>query len=409
MRRPDGHGSVEAVARTPEPQARAAAAAGRRRAAALGGLALLLPAALGVVCAPGQVRVTNRPPDPVLVDARGEPDRAGIDALVAEVEAQRGLGFIQRPTLELAAADDPRLPALRAAARALLPCPRGAPGEEPAAEPAGACFPDPSLEWIVCTAPPDLEAARRALRRLLDAQRYPRLARAAPVVPGDPGVALRALLGASAGGAPARGPSPAAAALEAPGLLELGVVELERQDDPTESCEALAAQFLFLQEDREAPFRRPPLSTRELASPRLYRSGERPRLLTGAPPAVADCAVAGDESVGVARLLVEVLARGGSLPGPALARWQGDRGVRFACAGGAPRWIYVAELSDEAYAAAFAEALPRLLPGEFAGPPEVRTAGRRVVAFSRGLDAVRVRAWAVELASEPLTGVPDLD
>ena len=87
---------------------------------------------------------------------------------------------------------------------------------------------------MLCLAPPDLDAARRVLRRLLDAQNYPRLARAAPLLRGDPGVAIRALLAASAAGAirPALG---AGDANSADGL-DLPQIEVERREHPGGGC-----------------------------------------------------------------------------------------------------------------------------------------------------------------------------
>jgi hypothetical protein len=362
-------------------------------------VALLGIAALGAVCEPGAIRVVNRPPDPILVDADGEVEQRGVDELIAAVERERGLRFIQHPTLELLAPDDARLPSLRAAARAREACPRA---EAVAMEAGGRCFPDPSLEWIDCMVPPDLEEARRALRRLLDAQNYPRLARLAPATSGDPGVALRAVLAASANGAPASAaPFDEGDPVE---LFELPVIDVDRRDAASEGCGAIAAHFLSLQRDREAPFRNPPLSTKQLVSPKRYRAGERPVLLIGSPLEVAGCRVESDASVGVARLLVELLAKGGSLPGPLLAGWEGDRGVRYACDDGRAPWVYVAELSDPERAAAFAQAIGGLLPGEYADPSASRAVGRRVVATSAGIGPQRAIAWATALAIGQLAG-----
>lgn len=371
------------------------------RGASLAALAVVL---LGTVCEPGAIRVTNRPPDPVLVDAEGAIDPDGVDALARDVERERGLGFIQRPTLEPLAPGDARIPALLAAADALEPCPRGGEVARDPAAAAGRCFVAESLEWIECVASPDLEEARRALRRLLDAQNYPRLARAAPRLPGDPGVALRALLAASANGSPAR-----SAPHDALDLFALETIEVERRDDAGAGCVDIAAHFLGAQEDREAPMRRPPLSTKELVSPARYRAGERPRLLLGAAPRVAGCEVAADESVGVARLLVELLAKGGSIPGDLLAAWQGDRAVRFACEDARSAWIYVAELADAARAAAFAAAIPRLLPAELAAPATAQVVERRVVVSVRAIEEAAARAWAAGLDSRELAGFRGLE
>lgn len=374
-------------------------------------LATVTAATLGAVCDPSAIRVTNRLPDPALVDARGDVDPDGFDALVAATEKQRGLGFIQRPRLELLRDDDPRLASLRERARALAPCPRVAAAAANAsaaeADAPGSCFPDPGLQWVLCLAPPDREQARRALKRLLDAQNYPRLADAAPVLRGDPGVAIRSLLAASARSvATGRGDSGA----EAPSfeiLEELDVV-VPRSATPEAICVDLADGFLGTHRDREAPFRTPPLSTKQLASSRAYRGSERPYRIVGPAPTPDGCEVESDESVGVARLLAERMAIGGLLPGRALAGWRGDRGIRFACPDGARPWLYLAELAAKADATAFAAQIPQSLPAEFAGASETLRLGRRVVIF-HDFDRDRARAWATSAATDELTRLDELD
>lgn len=372
-------------------------------------LATLAVATLGAVCDPSAIRVTNRLPDPALVDARGDVDADGFEALVAATEKQRGLGFIQRPRLELLRDDDPRLASLRERARALEACPRVAAAETSAseAEAPGRCFPDPGLQWVLCLAPPDREQARRALKRLLDAQNYPRLADAAPRLRGDPGVAIRSLLAASARSvATGRGDSGA----EPPSfeILEALDVVAPRSETPEAICIDLADGFLGTHRDREAPFRTPPLSTRQLASSRAYRGSERPYRIVGAAPTPDGCEVESDESVGVARLLAERMAKGGLLPGRALAGWQGDRGIRFACPSGARPWLYLAELAAQADAAAFAAQIPQSLPAEFGGASEALRLGRRVVIF-HDFDRGRARAWATSAATVELTRLDELE
>ncbi len=377
-------------------------------------LATLLAATVGVKCGPASIRVTNRAPDPTLVDERGDVDEDGFAALVAAVEAQRGLGFIQRPHLELIAADDSRLPALRADARALEPCPAtvaASPvGSERAGEPSGpGCFADPGLEFVQCLAPPDLDAARRVLRRLLDAQNYPRLAHAAPLLRGDPGVAIRSLLAASASGASGAGSGSAPprdpASLD---LLQLSQIEVERREDPGSGCVDMASAFLASQNDREAPFRTPPLSTLMMVRPQAYRASQRPLLLLGKPLDVAGCEVASDESLGVARILVALLAKGGSIPGAALAGWRGDRALTFTCGSEPAPWIYVVELADEVRAADFAAAAPRLLLGVFPGRSETQRIGRRVV-IDHEIGAQAARGWAVSLQALELVRFEGLE
>ena len=367
---------------------------------ATAGLTGLLIACTGAVCAP--IQVTPRPADPVLVDARGAPDANGFAALVAETERARGLHFVRFPTLELAAADDDRAAGWLAAEREALPC---APPAEPSAAPApGSCFPAAGKAGIVCIAPPELESARRALRGLLDAQAYPRLVRAAATLGGDAGLALRSLLAGSAAGSSADPTS--VAREESADLLDLDPIAVERQEASPTACIGLGQHFLSALPDPEAAFRRPPLATKLLLSPRRYRAGEHPRRLTGAAPHVDGCSVESDESIGVARLLLTVLGLGNPVSGPMLASWQGDRAVRFTCEDGerAP-WVYAAELADEAHAAAFAAALPGLLPRELRGPTEIRVAGARVAA-AHGLGAAAAQRWAAGLASEPMIELP---
>jgi len=381
----------------------------RRRIAAAFGFATLLAATMGAVCDPSSIRVTNRLPDPVLIDDRGEVDADGFDALVAATEKQRGLGFIQRPRLELLRADDPRLASLRETARALEPCPRvgATQGGASEKEAPGRCFPDPGLQWVLCLAPPDLEQARRALKRLLDAQNYPRLARAAPALRGDPGVAIRSLLAASARSI-ARGSTDPAAAEPSFELFDQPDVAVERSETAEDACAGLADGFLATHRDREAPFRTPPLSTKQLVSSRAYRGSERPHRILGTPPALDGCELAGDESIGVARLLSERLAKGGLLPARALAGWQGDRGIRFECRDGARPWLYLAELATKADAAAFAAQIQQLMPAEFVGPSETLQIGRRVVVF-HDLDRSRARNWATSVATVELAGLDGLE
>lgn len=365
---------------------------------ALVGLALALG---GVTCEPGLVRVTNRPPDAPLFDEHGQVERDGLAALIASVEEQRGLRFTQRPDLEVLQPTDPRVPALAAAAQALAPCPRSAEGADVAAPGAGACFPDPGLQWVLCLPPADPAEIRRALGRVLDGQSYPRLVRTAPRLQGDPGVALRSLLAASV----AReamvgiGPLPGSEAYE---LLDEAGVEVAAQSGAESFCTAAATSFLAAQDDPEGPFRNPPLSTKQLVSPRAYRAGERPRELLGSAPQPEDCTVASDESIGVARLLVEGMAKGGTLPTRELAAWLGDRGIRLECADERKAWIYVAELRSESTTAPFAARVASLLPAGFEGDAGTVIVSRRVAVFA-GLQPGEARAFAASLVARERT------
>jgi hypothetical protein len=380
------------------------------RAGSVAVLAVLLVATVGVECGPGAIRVVSRPPDPVLLDEHGDVDANGFAALVAEVEAQRGLRFIQQPALELLAPDDARLPALRARALALEPCPRveaKPPAESASDASETGCFADPNLEFALCLAPPDLDAARQVLRRLLDAQNYPRLARAAPLLRGDPGVAIRSLLAASAAGA-IRSSRVHAGDTDAADILDLSPIEVERRALPGGGCVDMASAFLDRQRDVEAPFRTPPLSTLMMVRPKAYRASERPLLLIGKPIDVAGCSIESDESIGVARILVELLAKGGSIPGASLAGWRGDRALRLACGGDETPWIYVVELADEARARDFATNVPRLLPGLLPGGSATQRSGRRVVIAHR-IDAARARSWAASLEALQLVRFEGLE
>ena len=369
-------------------------------------LVVLSFAIAGATCEPVSVRVTNRPPTP-LVDDAGRVDFDGFAALIAAVEEQRGLRFIQRPELEILEPDDARLPALRASERDLAPCPRStAPvGAGKAATVAGACFPDAGLERALCFAPPDLPALRRALGRLLDAQNYPRLARTASRLRGDPGVAVRSMLAASVQRESMVGiaPPPSAPPFE---LLDLPTIEVAPQAAPEGLCESMALSFLAVQSDPEAPFRTPPLSTKQLVSTRAYRTGERPVELVGRALPIDGCTVASDESVGVARLLVERMAKGGALPTRELAAWRGDRGIRFDCSDGRQPWIYVAELRDDALAAPFAAKIAPILPAAFVGSPELATLEKRVAIWS-GLPARQARAFATSLVAKERVRIDD--
>jgi hypothetical protein len=371
--------------------------------------AFLLLSSLGARCGPGSIVVTPRLPEVPLVDEAGRVDRDAFDAVVAATEAARGLGFIQHPTLELLSDDDPRRPAIRKAAGALEPCPRsdGAHGASAAAESSGGCFADPGFERVVCAPPLNAGSLRQALGRLIDAQNYPLLARAAPNLAGDPGVGLRSLLAASAFRASASG-RPATGAADTEGLLDLPQIEIERSATPAGLCLALAAVFLSTQSDAEGPFRAPPLSTKQIASPAAYRASERPHLLLGDAPATEGCTVVHDESVGVARLLVELAAKGGSVPGEALAGWQGDRGIRFECPNAESQWIYTAELEEAAAAATFAREIQRLLPASLSGSSAVEQIGTRVV-VSHGFSRGRARAWAASLVTKELARLDELD
>jgi hypothetical protein len=330
--------------------------------------------------------------------AGADADPVGLAALVARTEELRGLRFVRRPTLELVAAGDERLPALLAANAERRPLPVA--GQVPAEAGAGSCFPLFESARVLCLAPAGESELREALARLLDAQVYPRLVALAPGLPGDPGVALRALLAASALAAADAGFPPAPA--EPPrGALALETLEIPPGESADHILLFAAALFLAVQPDREKPFRTPPLSTKQLLSPPAYLASERPALLEGAAPALAGCRPAQDESVGAGRLLATLAGGGGSVPGRLLAGWKGDRAVRFACDGAGDPWLYVAEFAEEAQAEAFAKEGGALLPGELSRPLALERIGRRVV-FFHGLAPPVARSWAAALEARAL-------
>jgi hypothetical protein len=246
---------------------------------------------------------------------------------------------------------------------------------------------------VDCVAPPDLAEARRALRRLLDGAELPRLARAAPDVRGDPGVALRALLAASADGAAASARRPRVRSISS----SFQRSHVDRAGAPVRRLHRDRRALPRGADRPRAAFRVRRSRRRSSVSPKRWRAGERPIELAGAPLAVDACRVVEDESVGVARLLIELLAKGGSVPGPLLGAWRGDRGLRFACDDGRAPWIYVAELPTAARVA-YAARIGDLLPAAFAGPRD--GAGERPSRHRSSRAAARLagaRAWAMAL------------
>jgi hypothetical protein len=327
--------------------------------------------------------------------------RDDFEARITATETARGLRFLVRPALERVAAGDERFAALRDAA------PSDDPLRADGARSPARCLPDVERARILCAGEPEPGALRRALARLLDAQHHPALAARAPRLAGDPGVALRALLAASAE-ATASGGLGEPFAEEPPALLSLETLEVAHSPRTGELLVLAARALLRSVRDREEPFRSPPLSTRQLLSPPDYRAGVRPVRLDGAPPTVAGCEAAGDESLGVGRLLAALGARGGSVPGAALAGWRGDRLVRLACDDGASRWAYVADFDDSVGATAFAAHLDLLLPPDLARPAASLRQARRVVAW-HGLGPAQARDWAARLAPVELRSLDDLE
>ena len=315
---------------------------------------------------------------------------------------------MRRPTLELVAGDDSRVRALAAADCALEPCSqqggvrRAGDGRGRRLLPGRRLGPASSAWRRPTSKPRGARSAGSSTRRPTRASPAPR--RTSPATPASP---LRALL--SRQRERAVGTQPAVAVLsERLDLLDLDPLESAGGDDPASACTGMGEHFLSVQSDRETAFRRPPLSTKQMLSPRLYRAGEQPVVLAGAPPAQAGCTVESDESVGLARLLNAAFAKSRSVRGPVVASWEGDRAVRFACDDDGVRWVYVVSVADPTKAAAFAAAAPDLLPGELAGPADVAVAGG--ASCSRAGSARKRRARGPpSLTSEPLTGLPGLD
>ncbi len=353
-------------------------------------LVLVAPLSIGSRCAQGPGGAPREQPLAELVAAGGHVDPQVYESLVARIEERRGLRFVRRPLLALVTADDERLAGLRVAGRDT-----------------NRCLPDLAGASVVCVATVEADGVALALAQLLDEQHYPELVARAERLAGDPGRALRALLAASAEAAARQGIGPPFEEIP-PGLLEQETLEVERTE-ATETLLPLAATLLLrAQRDREAPFRDPPLSTRQLLSPRDYRAGIRPVLLRGTPPEALDCEPVTDESVGPAALLTAVTRVGGTVPAAPLAAWRGDRAVQLACRDDRKPWIYAAEFDDPAAAASFAASAEAFLPGSLPRPFALLVASRRVLVWH---DIGRDRAidWAAQLRPVELRSLDQLE
>ena len=391
---------------------------GRRTGVALRlcALALVIPAVGGNDCRPGGPAGSTGV-EPQLTDARGDADTDGFASLVQSVERARGLHFVRWPMLVVMDPGAPELAALERQARAFMPLPeaegrRSLPSGAQAGKTgtrdatpglAAAAFPDFERAEVIASPPLRAEGVRRALGRLIDGQHYPRLVEAAPRVPGDAGIALRALLAVSADATAAGSWFPGGLHLpEAEAPLNAARIEGVVRGKPAFDVVTgplQSAGFLMLSlDDPEQAFRRPPLSTKQLLSPATYLASDRPTRLVGVPPVLAHCQVVEDESVGVLRLLIGLSRSGGSLSGESLARWKGDRLVRLSCDDGRAPWIYVAEFVGQPAPRDFADRIDALLPGDLARPVRSVTLGRRIVASS-GLDAEVATAFARTLGS----------
>lgn len=362
-------------------------------------LAVLAPLMAASECAtsggPGQPsvleRATRYEAEPLRADELQDVGAARLDALVAAVEEARGLRFIQRPALDLVGADDPRLDALRARAETL---PLVRPTGSLALPPLERTFAEADRARVVAIGPPNETELRVALAHVLDAQHYPGLVALAPRLAGDVGLAVRALLAASAlataqgglGPAPNEPPDDALAAATSREPIE-PVPAAALGPSPV----LAAVGFLRALEDREAAFVRPPLSTEQILRPGIWKKSDRPMALEGPAPRPEGCILRRDESLGLFALVRGLLIRGGESPGGALAAWRGDRLVVAECAGveEAP-WIYVVELDTERDADALRGDLLSLLPSELSRDGRTTRVGARVVAWSGWHDALAV-------------------
>lgn len=317
--------------------------------------------------------------------------------IVRDTESARGLRFLRPPSLEVVAANDAAFDALLATGTQLWKREDGillVPVQRAAA--------DPASDRVVALAPPDGREIALALAALLDAQHYPELAREAPRVAGDAGESLRALVAGSAfatasGGLGAPPPEPPQDPLGGP---RFEIPEPVSPEAFLRTPVLAATGFLRSLRDREAAFRAPPLSTLALLRPSRW-PGPVPAILEG--PAAPDpgCVIASDESVGVFALARSVVARGESVPAPALAGWEGDRRVEERCLGGRTRWRYAVVLDDETAARSFVEAAEILAPEAWPRPLAVARSGARVV-LSHGQSGAEALAWALSLEPRSL-------
>lgn len=334
-------------------------------------------------------------------------DEATFRRLVEETEIARGERFLRQPSLVRAEAGDPSLVALRRESLA-FPLQRTVKGFFQLRD-VETAFADRAADRIVVVAPADAMDVRVALGSLLDSQRYPSLVREALVLPGDPGLAQRAMLAASARATAEGGLGPVPDGPRSNPFSE-ETLHVSHGAGATAALATpifAATEFLRSFTDREAPFRRPPLSTFEILVPGAWERAEPPLLLIGPAPDLADCSVTADESVGVFRLGVALIEHGGSVPGVALGQWRGDRLVQWRCEGDAAPWIYVAELGASEGATALRAAAETLLPRALARPLEAAASGRRAI-VAHGVSAAARRAFVASLRSEPLRSVSQL-
>jgi hypothetical protein len=360
----------------------------------------LLLAALAAVGVATECRTTQGPPR-----ARPLVEGDPLDAWIARTESARGLTFIRRPQLEIVDPGAAALQALRDANAIPLVVPSGLLFTRPLERTAA----DRTRDRVVAAAPIAEDEVRVALAFLLDAQHHPNLVGDAERSAGDVGVALRALVAASAlatanGGLGSASEGPLPDAFEDPRIE----IEADPDGDLFGPEPVLAAQgFLRAIDDREAAFRAPPLSTEQILRPQRWVQSDRPARLVGPPPLRAGCTIARDESVGVYALARGLIQRGGSVASQAFRSWYGDRVVAWRCDDGRTPWIYVAVLDDEDGARRFADAAALLLPTEWPEAEGIGRRGRRAFAF-HGVGAAEADAFATRLVAIEIKRASDV-
>lgn len=316
---------------------------------------------------------------------------------IGEVEAARGHRFVRPPRVEWLPAAD--FDAARAGLEGTFPIDCPAPGF--ALRRITSALADPAADRVLAAEEADARDVGVALAHLLDAQLHPELVREAAALGGDRGETLRALFAANAcavaqGGF---GPAPEAPAEDPfPGPFQ-EVREPGAGSRLLVNPTAAASAFLQRQSDRDAVFRRPPISSAELLFPGRWERQEGATCLIGPALSFPGCRVTGDETLGVFSLVRELEHRGGRVPSGVFSGWEGDRAVRYACEDGRRPWVYVGLFARAEDAADFSAAAETLLSAELARPLEADADGRRAFAW-HGLEAADTRAFAAALAAE---------
>jgi hypothetical protein len=322
-------------------------------------------------------------------------DDAAFEALARGIETTGGLQFRTAPRLVRRASDDPGVARLHEESERF-----GLEVTLPGffqLRPVENAYADPEAGAVVIVGTPDERDVKTALALLLGAQHYPDLYRLAAAATGDPGLTLRALFAAAARGA-ADGGLGEAQTEPMTEDLEESWIEVERGSkdvSPFRTPLLAATGYLQRQQDRDAAFRKPPLTTLDYLDARRGADAEPVHLLEGPAPAVAGCIVEGDESWGPFRMMRALLENGGRLPSTAIMGWRGDRLVTYACTDARHPWMYVADVSTSDAAEGLRSAGNAPLPG---GLPKAdhATRTRERVTLSSGVPAsalAEVSAW----------------